>query len=146
MKFITKWLEKFELKLQNSIFANRLKRDFSLIFYTLVDNFCLFEKTCRVRLLLAYKYINGKPRARRFLMELLDAFSDEHSMLFTMIEFGDVDKNKERYLLCKLRISVLIRANRRFNTLVQENEYFKDLLTEYINKKRFERKYELQSN
>ena len=79
-------------------------------------------------------------------MDLLDAFSKEHSMLFTMIEFGDVDANKERYLLCKLRISVLIRANRRFNALVKEDDYFKDLLTEYINKKRFEKKYELQSN
>ena len=146
MKFITKGLEKFELLLQNSIFANRLRRDFTVIFYTLSDNLCLFAKKCRIRLLLAYKYINGKSRARRFLMDLLDAFSDEHSLLFTMIEFGDVDKNKERYLLCKLRISVLIRANRRFNALVQDNEYFKDLLTEYINKKRFQKKYELQSN
>jgi hypothetical protein len=146
MKFITKGLEKFELLLQNSIFANRLRRDFTVIFYTLSDNLFLFAKNCRIRLLLAYKYINGKSRARRFLMDLLDAFSDEHSLLFTMIEFGDVDKNKERYLLCKLRISVLIRANRRFNALVQDNEYFKDLLTEYINKKRFQKKYELQSN
>lgn len=146
MKFITKWLEKFELLLQNSIFANRLRKDFAIIFYTLSDNLFIFAKNCRIRLLLAYKYINGKARARVFLMNLLDAFSSEHSLLFTMIEFGDVEKNRERYLLCKLRISVLIRANRRFNALVDDNEYFNDLLTEYINKKRYQKKYELQIN
>lgn len=146
IKFITKRLEKFELLLQNSIFVNRLKRDFISIFYTLADKFFLFEKTCRVRIILLYKYLNGRARSRRFLMDLLDSFSDEHSLLFTMIEFGDVDKNRERYLLCKHRISILIRANRRFNVLIEKNEFLKDLLIEYINKKRFERKYELQSN
>lgn len=146
IKFITKRLEKFELLLQNSIFANRLKRDFVLIFYTLADKFLFFEKTCRIRIILLYKYLNGRLRTKTFLMNLLDSFSDEHSLLFTMIEFGDVGENKERYLLCKHRISVLIRANRRFNVLMGKNEYLKDFLTEYINKKRFERKYELQSN
>lgn len=143
-KFITKRLEKFVSDVQNPIFADRFREKVSA-FNDQAGKYSLkavmgvvrtYRKTC--------KYVYGKERVKRFLIGNINSFEQDHNEIVNLIESGDVKENWEKYTGCKSRISAILRANRRLNSLkVTNNETVTSYLNEYINRRRFEKKYEL---
>lgn len=150
--FITKKLEQFELSYQKSIFAHRLKglsllNKLGEMFIYTSEKVYLFSKYCYVRAILFTKYVYGKRRTKYFMSNLLDDFEREHNILFSLIEFKETDKRWQEYMVQKNKICILIRAKRRFTKIVNKNNIeIKELLSEYINQKRFEREYKYSIN
>ena len=143
-KKLTNKLEKFVIAVQNPIFADRfrVKLESKLLgvgthletSIKFVSN--KYRKTC--------KFVYGKDRVKLFLINNIGAFERDHQQLVHWIESGNVNENKEAYVKCKNRISAILKATRRLNSLkVTDNERITAYLNEHINRKRFSKRYEL---
>ncbi len=143
-KELTNTLGKFVSNFQNFTFAIR--------------NFPIFGKSeklerkldkgahiikCRTKKI--YKFVFYKTRVKGFLNDQLDGFSREHSILFSLIEHGDVkksDDNKLLYEKCKHNLSVIIRGTRRLNAKkITNNETTMSLISDRIRIRRLETTY-----
>jgi hypothetical protein len=143
-KKLTNKLEKFVSAIQNPIFANRFR---SKLESSLSVTSSVIESSAKLvinRYRKAYKFVYGKERVKRFLLDNIKDFEKDHQMLVSWIENGDVYENKSSYVKCKNRISAILKATRRLNSLkVADKHRIKSYLNEHINNKRFEKKYEL---
>ena len=141
---ITKRLEKFVSNREYYIFA-RIFRDKILslnetvgskLEYAVKRSFLAYTK--------AYKKLNANIRTKNFLINNIDAFEYEHNKIVQLIESNSVRERWDYYLLIKSRISAILRANRRLNKLkITNNRAVQSYLADYINQKRFVKKYEL---
>lgn len=145
-KFITKKLEKFVSDVQNSIFADRFRVKISTLNEGLGTATDVAVKFVIVKYRRTRKFVRGKVRTKRFLIGNINAFESEHNKIVYMIENGDVRDNWDEYLVCKRRVSAIIRANRRLNRMkVTNNENVCSIIHEHINQQRLAKKYELST-
>lgn len=141
-KKLTKRLEKFVSNAQNHIFAGGLRSKVSALNESVTDGLEKAVKNVTSGYRKVDKYVCGKGRTKRFLMESMGTFEKEHNFIVSMIESGDVKDNWDTYVKCKGRISAILRANRRLNSLT-DNTKVKSYVNEYITRRRFEKKYQL---
>ena len=143
-KKLTNKLEKFVSAIQNPIFANRFRDKLEarlLVAGTHMETGLRFVVNKYRK---TYKFVYGKDRVKAFLINNLGAFEIDHQKIVNWIENGDVEDNKESYVECKNRISAVLKATRRLNSLkVTDNEKITSYLNEYINRKRFSSRYKL---
>lgn len=148
-KFITKKLEKFVSNVQNSIFASRFVRfrgKVSALNESTGEKMEFVIRRFALKCRKAYKYAYGKERTKRFLIQNINAFEHEHNQIVRWIENGGIKDNWTDYELSKARISAILKANRRLNRMnVTNNENVTSVLNEYINQRRFAKKYELST-
>jgi hypothetical protein len=141
-KIITKKLYEFEMAFQNSIFAKELYIKLKKFFVVAFDKTDVFAKKLTIKIILLYKFLNGRNRKKYFLFKLLDSFSKQHELLFSMIEFKEFDKRSDEYQRLVNNIKAIMRANKRFNSISKSKaSEMKYLLSEYIMQKRFVEKY-----
>jgi hypothetical protein len=143
---ITNWIDKFEFNFDYSIFAGRLRNKILKFHNVHSVNVDLLITKIVVSNRRFGKFLNGNTRVKAFLTTLFESFEKEHETMFSMIEFKEVSRDEQRYLLCKHRISAIIRAKRRFSKIRNNKEEMKSFLEQYINNKRFAVKYKLQHN
>ena len=143
-KKLTNKLEKFVNAIQNPIFASRFRDKLEarlLVAGTHMETGLRFVVNKYRK---TYKFVYGKDRVKAFLINNLGAFETDHQKIVNWIENGDVEDNKESYVECKNRISAVLKATRRLNSLkVTDNEKITSYLNEYINRKRFSSRYKL---
>ena len=143
-KKLTNKLEKFVNAIQNPIFASRFRDKLEarlLVAGTHMETGLRFVVNKYRK---TYKFVYGKDRVKAFLINNLGAFEIDHQKIVNWIENGDVEDNKESYVECKNRISAVLKATRRLNSLkVTDNEKITSYLNEYINRKRFSSRYKL---
>jgi hypothetical protein len=90
----------------------------------------------------AYKYVTHKSRIKSFLSKRLDEFSEDHSVLFSLIENGEVKDKLKQYEKCKHNITSTLKATKalRKQNLVNA-EMTETFITEYLRTKRFDQRY-----
>lgn len=142
--FITKKLEKFVSTRQNLIFARIFREKLP----ALNDKIGAKVENAIKRIVLLYrkyyKQATANTRTKLFLIENINAFENEHNKIVYLIESNCVKERWDEYLVIKSRISAILRANRRLNKLkITSNKAVQSYLNDYINQKRFAKKYEL---
>jgi hypothetical protein len=143
-KKLTNKLEKFVTTIQNPIFANRLRVKLEEGFVGIGVCMEAGLKVVANKYRKTYKFVYGKDRVKTFLINNMGAFERDHQKIVSWIENGNVSDNKESYVECKNRISAVLKATRRLNSLkMTDNITITAYLNEHINRKRFSKKYEL---
>jgi hypothetical protein len=143
---ITNWIDKFEFNFDYSIFAGRLRDKILRAHNVHSVNVDMLITKIIVGNRRFGKFLNGNSRVKFFLTTILESFEKEHELMVSMIEFKEVGRDEQKYLMCKHRISAIIRAKRRFSKIRNNKEEMKSFLEQYINNKRFATKYKLQHN
>lgn len=143
---VTKVLGKFEFNGENSIFARDIREKILRIHAVHSDKTEMFIQKLIVNSRKLSKALNSRNRVNLFLTNLLESFEKEHELMVRIIETNQVKENEMMYLACKHKLSVIIRAKRRFGKIKTDKEEMKSFLGKYINNKRFEQKYRLQYN
>lgn len=172
MENITKKIEMFVSNFENLTFVRKIKNKFTVLCNHYDNNafvkklnviggimvnymeiaggyVLLFAKKIVLNYIRLDKYINGRRRVKAFLINNIASFEIEHKKIVGLIESRDIEepRNWESYLKCKSNVSAILKANRRmraFNILTDDEET-KSYLNEYINHKRFSKKYELST-
>ncbi len=144
MEKLTKRLEKFVSIAQNHIFADGFRSTVNALNEKAADHAEMAIKSIVTTYRRTRKYVYGKDRTKRFLMSNISVFEREHNVIVDMIEHGNVKDNWATYLNCKNRISAILKANRRLNSSkFADSENVKSYLSEYITRRRLEKKYQL---
>lgn len=144
-KNLTKEIEKFDSKPQSNTFANistligkNVKKFDDLVYPAKLAVKKSYRKTS--------KFIMRNQRVQDFLLKSLDSFSEEHSILVSLIENGEAfypNENDIRYVQCKHRITVTMRATKRISKLVKKPSKMLELLNTCIQARRTDKKYEI---